>query len=251
MAKGKYYFQHDYDALNDPKIIAMRDQYGMEGYGLYWAIVEMLHSSEGNKLPMKDYQFIAIAKQTEAFAKQKEANLELVKKYIKTCIDSYELFSSDGVFFWCDRVLRNMKKMLDISEKRRESGRLGGLSKNGEANAKQSEANRSKIKDTKVSKRNINIAFDVFWDSYGKKVGKPKAVSLWEKLTDQERSLVIERIPSYLKTLNPEDNGKFQAHPATYLNGRRWEDEFASSASVANNEPERPRRYLNDPNLTK
>ncbi|MCF2443636.1 DUF4373 domain-containing protein [Dyadobacter sp. CY345] len=251
MAKGKYYFQHDYDALNDPKIIAMRDRYGMEGYGLYWAIVEMLHATEGNKLPMKDYQFIAIAKQTEAFAKQKEANLELIKNYLTTCIDSYELFSSDGVFFWCDRVLRNMKKMADISEKRRESGRLGGLSKNGEANAKQNEANRSKIKDTKVSKRNINIVFDVFWDLYGKKVGKPKAASLWDKLTDQERSLVIERIPSYLKTLNPEDNGKFQAHPATYLNGRRWEDELQSNVAVAYDEPERPRRYLNDPDLMK
>lgn len=172
MAKGKYYFQHDYNALNDPKIVAMRYQYGMEGYGLYWAIIEMLHAADNHKLPVKDYQFIAIAKQTEAFAKQNEANFESVKNYVNACVNTYELFSSDGIYFWCERVLRNMKKMEEISATRRESGRLGGLSKSGVANAKQNEANGSKIKDTNVSKekekRDINIskkARDVSFDA--------------------------------------------------------------------------------------
>jgi hypothetical protein len=40
--KDAYYFSHDTNARNDPKIAAMRQSYGVEGYGLYWIVVEML-----------------------------------------------------------------------------------------------------------------------------------------------------------------------------------------------------------------
>ena len=36
------YFSHDRNALNDNKISLMRGSYGMEGYGVYWAIIEAL-----------------------------------------------------------------------------------------------------------------------------------------------------------------------------------------------------------------
>ncbi len=248
----EYYFSHDLTARNDLKIVAMRSAYGMEGYGLYWVIVEMMHSTEEGKLQNKDYIFIAIAKQTEAFAKQNEANYELVKKYVQDCIDVYELFSSDGEYFWCDRVLRNMKRMAEISATRREAGSLGGSAKQTKAIAKQNVANRSKRNDTNVSKKEINIAFDAFWDLYGKKVGsKSKTTIMWEKLSDDERSIIIEKIPAYLSTLNPDDHGKWQVYPSTYLNERRWENELDSKIITPSFEPEKPRRFLNDPNLIK
>jgi len=42
------YFNHDYDACTDDKILQLRIKKGWEGYGLYWALVEaMAKSSSG------------------------------------------------------------------------------------------------------------------------------------------------------------------------------------------------------------
>ena len=36
MASTQKYFSHDVDALNDPKISIMIDDWGMAGYGYWW-----------------------------------------------------------------------------------------------------------------------------------------------------------------------------------------------------------------------
>ena len=46
MKNTKYYFAHDYEAASDPKILCMLSDYGGEGYGLYWRLIEALCQSE-------------------------------------------------------------------------------------------------------------------------------------------------------------------------------------------------------------
>ena len=40
--KDAYFFSHDCNARNDPKILALRSVYGAEGYGVYFMLVEIL-----------------------------------------------------------------------------------------------------------------------------------------------------------------------------------------------------------------
>lgn len=127
MAKETFYFSHDYDPTGDPKISAMLSEHGGMGYGCYWRIIEMLHSDDTHRLPLKKYIFIAIAKQMLI-------SVENIEFFIKTCINDYELFLSDGELFWSNRVDSNIGKRGEISLKRAQAGRLGGINK---ANAKQ------------------------------------------------------------------------------------------------------------------
>ena len=46
ITKECFYFTHDYGARNDPKILELRAEYGLEGLGLYWCIVETLAEAE-------------------------------------------------------------------------------------------------------------------------------------------------------------------------------------------------------------
>lgn len=146
MAKDTFYFSHDYDPTGDPKIAAMLSEHGGMGYGLFWRITEMLHSDEKHRLPLKKYIFLAIAKQMLTTAE----NIEL---FIKSCIEDYELFLSDGVLFWSNRVDRNLDKRALISEKRANAGRIGGINK---ANAKQKIAN---AKQNVAKERKVNKVF--------------------------------------------------------------------------------------------
>ena len=71
-------------------------------------------------------------------------------------------------------------------------------------------------------------AFDTFWAEYPNKVKKPNAIRAWEKLKPD--AALAEKIMQGLARWKESDqwtrdNGRFVPHPATWLNGRQWEDE--------------------------
>lgn len=51
MKKDAYYFSHDSNARHDPKIGAVRSNYGWAGYGLYWAVIEVLRDQPDYSYP--------------------------------------------------------------------------------------------------------------------------------------------------------------------------------------------------------
>lgn len=114
--KKTYYFQHDFEAISDPKIQFILAKFGGIGYGLWWRIVEMLHQEENNKLQHKEYIYFALSNQLQC-------EQDLVKSFIKSCIEDVELLDSDGECFWSERVLKNVGKMQDIKEKRSNAGK--------------------------------------------------------------------------------------------------------------------------------
>lgn len=65
--------------------------------------------------------------------------------------------------------------------------------------------------------------FSDIWEAYGLKVGRKAAENAYRRLTANDRSLAYTKIPLYIKSLSDR---KFQAHLSTWLNGRRWEDEY-------------------------
>ncbi len=115
MAKDTYYFQHDYEPLSDPKLLALVGEHGSHGYGIYWRIVEMLHSDEEHKLKHERYVTIAIAKQMQT-------SVEQVEQVLDFALNVCKLFISDKEYFWSERVFRNLGKRDAISEKRRKAG---------------------------------------------------------------------------------------------------------------------------------
>lgn len=132
--KDAYYFSHDSNARNDQRIIQLRSDYGMKGYGIFFGIIEILREANGYQLTT-NYKAIAY-------------DLREDEEIIKKVIEGYSLFKIIGQNFFSTSLKERMKKLDGIREKRRESGRLGG-----EANAKQMlEQNDSKIKQVKYSK---------------------------------------------------------------------------------------------------
>lgn len=60
--KGAFYFPHDYNARNDPKIIKLMRVHGLAGVGAFWCIVEQLYQNDGT-LPLEECESIAFALQ--------------------------------------------------------------------------------------------------------------------------------------------------------------------------------------------
>jgi len=81
--------------------------------------------------------------------------------------------------------------------------------------------------DTKELIKPIS-SFSDFWAVYPKKKAKPEAEKAWKKLKPDEELFmrmvkaidIQKKSPDWLK-----DNGQFIPYPATWLNGKRWDDE--------------------------
>ena len=150
--KEAYYFSHDYESTGDPKIQALLGEYGGLGYGVFWRVVEMLHSEETHRLPLKQYVFLAIAKQMLTSAEQ-------IQAMINFAIHTLELFSTDGEFFWSDRVNRNFLRRQEISEKRAVAGRAGAIAKQNLAKpGKGKERKEKEIKEYSPNSDEIRIS---------------------------------------------------------------------------------------------
>ncbi len=149
MKKDAYYFSHDANAQDDHKCMTLIDQLGMEGYGIFWALIEKLRSEKGYKLPISV---------SSVYAKRWSTS----KEKIETVITKYGLFAiEDDVFF----SLRLISSMTEKSEKARLSAnyRWGK-----DANALQSHTERNangmlddaiKVKESKVKEKKVKKVF--------------------------------------------------------------------------------------------
>jgi uncharacterized protein YdaU (DUF1376 family) len=136
-------------------------------------------------------------------------------------------------FFWIDgdiwthaRVENDLAKVREKSEKASVSAR--------QAFAKRSQSVRiadgdlSHIytdTDTNTDTKNIYTdEFEIFWNTYPVKIGKGTAFKAWVKaLKKATLEVIIEGADRYAK--DPNREGEFTAHPATWLNGERWLDQ--------------------------
>ena len=69
--------------------------------------------------------------------------------------------------------------------------------------------------------------FDLFWQVYPKKVAKAEARKAWKQIkpTDPVLQQILDDIQWRLANDEQWQDRKYQPNPATYLRGRRWEDE--------------------------
>lgn len=79
--------------------------------------------------------------------------------------------------------------------------------------------------------------FSEFWAAYPRKQAKVDAVKAWKKLSPSP-DLVTRIITSVQHACDSpawrKDGGQFIPYPATYINGRRWEDEQSTGGRFSN-----------------
>ena len=90
------------------------------------------------------------------------------------------------------------------------------------------ESNTNQLSTNEVSTKEEIYAFDEFWNAYPKKKAKEAAKKAWAKLKPDKTlgKTIIQAVLESAKTQDwKKENGKYIPYPATYLNGKRWEDE--------------------------
>ena len=212
MKRDSYYFSHDYNARNDFKILFLRQQLGIEGYGIYWFLIESLAESSG-KLPLKIIPVLAMQMQTNE-----------VK--VTAVINEFDLFTVIDNQFFSIRLNKHLEKRDTLSFINSEKGKKSaevrklntGLTVVEPQFNKGKERKESKVKEIKesiyptldivieyfttngYSKEIATKAFNYYsvanWkDGNGKQVRnwKQKMQSVWFK----EENKIKSNLPSY------------------------------------------------------
>lgn len=154
--KDAYYFSHDSNAQQDPKIIRLIMDMKMQGYGIFWSIIEHLRNDSDYKLNLSDCNAIAFTSHCDV-------------KEVEKVVKEFELFEIDANgSFYSTSLLRRMEEL----EKRRailsEAGRRGGLA-SSQAKATLKQASSSKVKESKVKENTHTREFMSYFNEKTKK----------------------------------------------------------------------------------
>lgn len=158
--KKTYYFQHDYNARNDPKLQAIMIKYGLAGIGAFWCIVEMLYEQDGT-LPITSIPSIAFI-------------LHADEEMLKNIVFKMDLFECNKKFFWSKSVRKRLGIINEISDIRRKAAekrwksskksdansmqmqcKSNAKAQNNDANAMQTECKCNAIKEKEIKGNDI------------------------------------------------------------------------------------------------
>ncbi len=233
----------------------------LNGYGLFWVIIEMLRNEKDYKLDLNENTYRAIKTLTNT-------NID-IEEYIKKCIDDYKLFVEEDQKFYSESLL---DRMLEYERKKainQANGKLGGrppkTEKKPNGFQNETEKNQSKVKESKIKENKIKetkekenkekekgqkqvltegndpvvletweTQFNKFYSAYPRKVKKQKVKEWFMKNTPSNElfSSIMDSLEQFRASRDwQKDGGRFIPHPSTWLNQRRWEDETVDQSS--------------------
>ena len=208
MAKDAYYFSHDSNAKDDPKCMLLIEELQLEGYGIYWVLIETLREQENFKYPLKMIPVLA-----RKFLTTKEKML--------TVINNYELFIiENGEFFYSESLNRRMGIMNNKREQARLAGKKSGEARrlkalqynkkeeNSSTNDEQTlngrstddeQLKESKLKEKKEKVNKNNLSDEIHTEHFHLKLTVKEYESLLKKYNKNAVDEKIETVLSYSK----------------------------------------------------
>lgn len=212
------------------KIFFIETKYGNDGYATWFKILEKLATTDNHFLNLNNEQDVlflsAVCKVDEKKLLDIITDLSKIGAINKVCWDKKIIWSDLFIESIQDAYSRRNNKCITFDSLCIRLQSLG-IHLLDYCNEKDYNNTQSKVKK---SKEEYNIEFSVFWDLYNKKVGDKNACERkWYKLKDAERQKIIDTLPNFLAGIKDK---QFQAHPLTYLNQQRWNDEIKPIETV-------------------
>jgi hypothetical protein len=214
MKSSTYYFSHDYNAANDTKILFLRHQLGMEGYGIYWYLIEQL-ANAGGKLPLELIPVLAM-------------QMHCTDVKVNGVLMNFDLFTIESGEFWSHRLQEHLELRLKLSQsgkagannRWKNGGAIGGAI--GEGNAKERKGKEIKvninlIEDIQTFKSELGDEYDNFIMYWTEPNKNGKLRYELEKFFDIKR-----RVNTWLQNKNKYGNSKDT--DATAASRKRMDD---------------------------
>ena len=169
--KDTFYFSHDYNVRSDDKIKRLIRKHGMEGYGVYWAIIEDLYNN--TNVLRTDYDGISYDLRVDTIT-------------IKSIINDFDLFEISGDIFGSISI----QKRLDMREEKSKKARESVAKRwSKDTNVLRQEYERNTKKEIKEKESKVNIDSSKLLDVFNSILGKKTRV-----VTDKAKKQLKDRL---------------------------------------------------------
>jgi hypothetical protein len=217
MTKDSFWFKHDSNAKDDPKCTLLIEQLGLEGFGIYWVLIEILREQPDYKYPLKLIPALSRKYNTTA-------------EKMGTVVKGYDLFSIDENNFFSDSLLERMNDYDALKETRRNAALMRWESKsNAFALQKQCMTNANRVDKNRVDKNNKEILkkekFGEFKNVFLSDEEYNQLIKRFGKTGTNDR---IENLSGYLAS----KGDKYKSHYATILSWERNNNSKSNKSSI-------------------
>lgn len=237
MEKEGFYFPHFSNARHDRKIKRLRLELGIEGYGIYFMLLETLRDQHDLCYPMQDIDLLA-----DEFGTSEQK--------VRVVVCNYGLFdvSEDNSFF-SPRLLIYLEPYFKAKQQRIEAGKASALKR--QLNDRSTTVQQSKVKESKENEKKENESklnetkedffksefflstFEKLWISYGRKGSKQKSLLEAKKLNNEDLKNFLEsedHIIAYVESTQEEP--KFRKDFERYISNKYWESDIFKNQKV-------------------
>ena len=203
MKKDAYYFSHDSNSKDDPKCVMLIEQLGLEGYGIFWVLVETLRDQPDYKYPLS--LIPAIARRYNSTTQK-----------VATVVKGYNLFQfTEDEFFFSISLMERMEYLEKYRLKKSIAGKKGNEVRwNNQidiAEVSQCDANAitppsqsiaSKVKESKVKESKVKenkdkniIEVDLFTETLNEFKKMRKLIK--KPMTDRAVNLILSNLNKF------------------------------------------------------
>lgn len=219
--KDEYYFPHFCHARHDLKIKRLKKDLGIEGYGIFFMLLEVLREQSSYKYPLSDIDLLA-----DEIGTSEAKLMAVISKYNLFIIDEDRYFYSTKLIEYLQPYLRmKMQRSLagKASAERRKSILLLPLNDRS-TTVEQSKVKESKVKESKecVDELTPHTQVDYFVfknkDYNVLKIKLKEHETLLQGFGEEKTALIYEKL--YLYSIN--NKKKFQKYKSHYAAIRQW-----------------------------
>ena len=218
MEKEAFYFPHFCNARHDRKIRRLRKELGVEGYGIYFMLLEILREQQDLMYPMEDMDLLA-----EEFGVS-EAKVRVV-------ICNYQLFEVDEAEkFFSPKMLVYLEPYFRMKEQRKIAGQKSAekrLLNDRSTTVQQSKGKEKKVNEIKEEESKVSFSemlspylldleneYDNFFSYWTEKNSKGKERWECEKFFDISRRIKtwMGNKNKFIQNGNSNDKPKGTSH---------------------------------------
>lgn len=174
MQKDAYYFPHFCNARHDRKIKRLRKELGLEGYGIYFMLLETLREQQDLMFPMDDIDLLA-----EEFGTSEQK--------IRVTICNYELFELDqDQKFFSPKMLVYLEPYFKMREQRKLAGKASADKRM--LNDRSTTVQQSKGKESKEEENKEKESKEIFRLTYSSNPLRNDLFEKWMKYKKEKKS---------------------------------------------------------------
>jgi hypothetical protein len=193
MEKEAFYFPHFCNARHDRKIRRLRKELGVEGYGIYFMLLEILREQQDMMYPLEDIDLLA-----EEFG--------VSEAKVRTTICNYQLFEVDeSEKFFSPKMLVYLEPYFRMKEQRKVAGQKSAekrMLNDRSTTVQQSKGKEKKVNEIKEEESKVSFSemisphiqeleneYDNFFSYWTEKNSKGKERWECEKFFDISRRI--------------------------------------------------------------